>query len=312
MKAHGTEIAPGVWWCDLGPVNAYLVGEPGGPWSVVDTGLSLHFDALRAAADARFGPDSRPEAIYLTHGHPDHAGSALALAAFYDAPVYVHRRELPFVTGRAVYPPPDPTVGGALAWMVRLYPPMKPIDLGMWVHALPASEGIPSDDLPGMAGWQVVETPGHAPGQVAFFRPTDRFLLAGDACTTVDLDWLPSILSRLRELDIPPRPATPDWVAARKSLRTLAALKPRSIACGHGVPMEGAEVATGLFELAEHFIAPLSGRYIAEPARFDENGVTFLPPKPADPVLKAAIVVGAAALAGWTFSRLRTRRKERS
>ena len=116
------EIAPGIARIYTSFVNAYFIGEPGGPWALVDTGLPGFSATVLAAAAERFGPDSRPEAVFLTHGHFDHAGSALALANHWDAPIYAHRLELPYLTGRSDYAPPDPTVGGAIAMFSRVLP----------------------------------------------------------------------------------------------------------------------------------------------------------------------------------------------
>ena len=116
------EIAPGVAWTYTSFVNAYFIGEPGGPWALVDTGLPGFSATILAAAAGRYGPDARPEAIFLTHGHFDHAGNALALANHWNVPVYAHRLELPYLTGRSDYAPPDPTVGGAIAMFSRVLP----------------------------------------------------------------------------------------------------------------------------------------------------------------------------------------------
>jgi glyoxylase-like metal-dependent hydrolase (beta-lactamase superfamily II) len=290
---------------DLGFVNVYLVGEPGGPWAIIDTGLDLHFEAIRAAAAERFGKDARPEAIYLTHGHGDHSGSAQALASYYDVPIYAHSWELPYLTGRASYPPLDPTVGGPFGLMSRFFPANQRKDLGQWIHPLPEGE------LPGLLGWQTVEVPGHTPGQVAFFRRTDRVLIAGDACATMNLEWLPELMARTQKLWRPPAPSTPDWVAARKSLRRLAELQPRVLACGHGVPMTGNSMTIRFFAFADHFMIPLKGRYVSDPAQFDENGVTFLPPSPGDPLPKVALGVGLAVAAGWGAYQINRRQKSR-
>ena len=48
-------------------VNAYLVGAPGGPWMLVDSGLPMLSAALiRRAAVKRYGDKSRLEAVFLT------------------------------------------------------------------------------------------------------------------------------------------------------------------------------------------------------------------------------------------------------
>ena len=123
------EIAPGVVQVPTSFVNAYLIGEPGGRWALVDTGLPGFAWKIRAAAAHRFGSDSAPEAIVLTHGHFDHAGNAWQLADQWGTPIYAHRLELPYLTGRSDYPPPDPTVGGAIAQMSRVLP-HGAVDLG--------------------------------------------------------------------------------------------------------------------------------------------------------------------------------------
>ena len=74
MKAI-ERIAPDVGWQPISFVNAYLVGHSGGPWALIDSGLPGRAREIFDAAEARFGSGSRPEAIYLTHGHFDHAGS---------------------------------------------------------------------------------------------------------------------------------------------------------------------------------------------------------------------------------------------
>src|SRR6476620_2850529 len=95
-------------------VNVYFIGPPHAGdrgWTLVDTGLPRMTGQITAAAAERFGPDARPAAIILTHGHFDHTGQLVTLAQEWDVPVYAHRLELPYLTGLSAYPPPDPTVG---------------------------------------------------------------------------------------------------------------------------------------------------------------------------------------------------------
>src|SRR5262249_11219086 len=112
----------------------------------------------------------------------------------------------------------------------------------------------PGQDLPGLSGWQMIETPGHTPGHVCFYRPSDRFLLAGDAVTTMDLDSVWGTLTKRKEVCRPPTPATMDWKNARRSVETIAALGPSWIAAGHGAPMSDA--AAALARLAKNFPIP--------------------------------------------------------
>ena len=297
-------IAPGVAWERTLYANLYFVGEPGGPWAMVDAGPPGAFARLRAAAEARYGADARPEAVYLTHGHFDHAGSALALATYWDVPIYAHRLELPYLTGRSPYPPADPTPGGAVCFLCRFFP-FNDADLGDRVQALPEGH------LPGLPGWEVIETPGHSPGHVCFFRASDRVLLAGDAFATVDMDRARTLITQRRQIARPPTGFTCDWVGVRRSLHRLADLQPYTVASGHGTPMIGTEVAERLADFAGGFAAPRSGRYVSEPARTDENGIVALPPAPPDPLPKVLACVAIAALAGAALA-VAARRKKRT
>jgi len=95
-----TRIAPDIGWLPISFVNVYFVGRPGGPWILVDAGLPGRANQIIEAAEARFSAGGRPEAIVLTHGHFDHAGSALPLAEYWDVPIYAHRLELPYLNGK--------------------------------------------------------------------------------------------------------------------------------------------------------------------------------------------------------------------
>lgn len=271
--------------------NLYFVGAPGGPWVLVDTVTPGNAARIRAAAAKRFGPDARPAAILMTHGHYDHAGSALELAEGWDVYIYAHRLERPFLTGRSAYPPKDPTAGGAMAFLSRFFPSTT-VNLGGRLRDLPEN-----GEVPALTGWQWHFTPGHAPGHVAFFDPREAILLSGDACVTMDLDLAAGIISEAPRISRPPAPFTYDWDQAHESVKLLARLRPVVLGAGHGKPMRGAGVADGLESLARDFPRPAHGRYSVEPARVDENGIVYLPPAPSDPLPKIAGAVGLAALA---------------
>jgi len=117
-----TRIAPDVGWLPTSFVNVYFLGRPGGSWVLVDAGLPGRANQIIEAAEARFGAGIAPEAIVLTHGHFDHAGSALPLAEYWNVPIYAHRLEMPYLIGKSDYPPPDPTIGGAIAFLSRFMP----------------------------------------------------------------------------------------------------------------------------------------------------------------------------------------------
>jgi glyoxylase-like metal-dependent hydrolase (beta-lactamase superfamily II) len=270
--------------------NVYFVGKPGGPWTMVDAATPGDAAAIRAAAEERFG-DVPPRAILLTHGHYDHSGSARELAAAWDVPIYVHPLELPFVTGRARYAPFDPTVGGLVGRLSPVFP-RGPFDLGPHVAAFP--DGV--DVLP---GWKIEHLPGHAPGHVVFYRPPDRALLAGDVVSTMDLASVVDLLLYRQVLTAAPQFVTYDWELECEALRKLAALRPVTLAAGHGRPMLGAGVPDRLGAFVRDFKPPTAGRYAARPAVVAPDGSVTAPPAPFDPVrvAAAAAVIGAIALA---------------
>ncbi|MBB6098126.1 glyoxylase-like metal-dependent hydrolase (beta-lactamase superfamily II) [Deinobacterium chartae] len=296
------EVAPGVARLRCAIVNVYFLGEPGGPWILVDTGLPGFARLIRKAAETRFGQGARPEAIVLTHGHFDHVGSLEALLRVWDVPVYAHERELPFLTGAASYPPPDPWVGGGMALSSPLFP-RSPLHLGARVRALHADFSLPA-----LPEWRWIHTPGHSAGHVSLFRDSDRVLVAGDAFVTTRQESLLSALLQRRKLSGPPAYFTPNWTDARASVERLAALEPEVAATGHGVPMRGRRLQRGLKKLAKSFerrAVPRGGRYVGHAAYTDAEARQVAPPTPPRPRALSGLV--ATLLALWWLRRRRVR-----
>lgn len=147
-----------------------------------------------------------------------------------------------------------------------------------------------------MPSWRWIATPGHTAGHVSLFRESDRTLLAGDAVVTTDLDAWSSQFTWPRELSRPPTPLTPDWHAARDSIRRLADVDPRTIASGHGLPIRGRELGHELHVFADTLREPQGGRYANDPVRYASDGsVAELPPPVAD-LLPRNLAIGAAVL----------------
>ncbi|HEV2146105.1 MAG TPA: MBL fold metallo-hydrolase [Longimicrobiaceae bacterium] len=284
-------------------VNVLFFGVPGAGdrgWVLVDTGIPGSAHRIAEAAAERFGRGARPAAIVLTHGHFDHVGAVRELAETWDVPVYAHELELPYLTGRSSYPPPDPTVGGGAMAALSFAYPRGPIDLGARVRPLPDDGSVP-----GMPGWQWFHTPGHTAGHVSLFRDVDRALVAGDAFVTTKQESALAVMTQRREIHGPPAYFTPDWFSSRRSVEALAALEPEVAITGHGLPMRGPELREGLRRLARDFDAlavPAHGRYVGRPAVADRTGVVSVPPM--DARSKLLLGVGAAAVAGIVLGAL--------
>jgi glyoxylase-like metal-dependent hydrolase (beta-lactamase superfamily II) len=273
-------------------VNVYFISRPDGGWVLVDAGLPISGPAIRATATKLFG-DRRPDAILLTHGHFDHVGVLETLAAEWDVPVYAHPLEMPYLTGRSSYPPPDPWVGGGMSLTSPLYP-RSPINLGRRAQHLPEDGSVPF-----LEEWRWVHTPGHSPGHVSFFRERDRVLIAGDAFVTTKQESLISVLAQTQHVFGPPQYFTHNFDAAESSVKQLAALDPEIAATGHGTPMTGERLRNQLNELAadfRHLAVPTTGRYVDSPVVADEDGPRVVPAaKPIPPAVYVA-AAGAAAL----------------
>jgi len=284
-RAHPDLVARDLAYLRVGLVNVYLYGRPGAPsgsWVLIDAGLPGSASRIVRAAEEWIGPWARPAAIVLTHGHFDHVGTLRTLADRWDVPVYAHPQELPYLTGQMAYPPPDPSVGGgALAALSRFYP-RGPIDISDRIQVLPEDGSVP-----GMPGWRWIHTPGHTPGHVSLFRDQDRTLIVGDAFVTTKQESATAVMAQRPELHGPPAYFTQDWVAARRSVETLANLAPLRVAAGHGRPLHGTEMLADLQELARNFDR------LAVPRRRGRAGGT-------SPAPRLLIGVGAALLlAAW-------------
>jgi glyoxylase-like metal-dependent hydrolase (beta-lactamase superfamily II) len=269
-------VARGVWGRKDVFVNYYIIkDESSGNCALVDAGLKWSSGAINKMVKEIVGENGRPSAIILTHGHFDHVGAVKQLAEQWSVPVYAHSLELPYLTGKSSYPPPDPSVGGgAMAAMSFLYP-KGPIDISDYVEKLPDDNSIP-----GFPEWKYLHTPGHTAGHISLYREQDKVLIAGDAFVTTKAESAICALSGMSSISGPPKYFTPNWATAKMSVMKLAALDAEIVASGHGKPLQGEEMRLELNNLSRHFdklAVPATGRYVNEPAVTNENGVVSIP-----------------------------------
>ncbi|HTU95613.1 MAG TPA: nuclear transport factor 2 family protein [Solirubrobacteraceae bacterium] len=234
---HGVSVeavADGVWVVRGGfpikTMNVYLIRDGSGV-TVFDAGIKAMGPAL-AAVCAQHGGARR---VVLGHADPDHRGAAPALGV----PVFCHPLE--HETALKDQPLRDYWDMGKLRPYARPY--FKRM-LPAWDGGAVAIEGTVGEGDE-VAGFEVVELPGHAPGLIGLFRRSDRLALISDTVYTLDIQTGRKGGPRI------PHPAFDDDVEqARASIRKLAALDPERAWAGHADPVTG-DVRRQLQEAAE-------------------------------------------------------------
>lgn len=213
------ELFPDIHLIDGVNSNTYLIVEPSG-LTLVDTGLPGSAKKILAYLRAIGKTPTQLSAILLTHQHVDHVGGAAELASLSGAEVIAHPLDAPAIEGKA----PRDLPSGPLAIVFRtvLLPRLRPVSA---LRQVTAGETLPilADD----GGLQVIETPGHTRGQIAFYLPGRRLLFAGDTY----------MHTRRGEVALPYKMFTRDIARARQSLASMGAFAIDSSLPGHGKPI---------------------------------------------------------------------------
>jgi glyoxylase-like metal-dependent hydrolase (beta-lactamase superfamily II) len=247
MNTSSLQITPDILVMNFTIVTASLIGTANN-YILVDTGLENSADFILECVVDKFGRNSKPKAIFLTHGHFDHVGSVIKLSELWNVPVYIHQLEMPYVTGKKDYPVGDATVDEGMVAKLSPTFPHTSIDITHYVEALPENGSIPF-----MPEWKWIHTPGHTEGHIALFREKDRVLIAADAFCTTKQESLVSVMTHKEQISGPPKYLTTDWKAAENSVRTLRDLKPNLVIPSHGEPMQGEELTRHLEMLVNNF-----------------------------------------------------------
>ncbi len=106
----GFKAADGVYGLTVQIVNVYFIENPSAPREIilVDAGMPQSAEMITEEMKRRFKEGYELKAVILTHGHFDHVGAIEELLELWNVPVYIHEKELPYVTGKADYPPARP------------------------------------------------------------------------------------------------------------------------------------------------------------------------------------------------------------
>jgi glyoxylase-like metal-dependent hydrolase (beta-lactamase superfamily II) len=201
-------LAPGVWRLKQFPapsVNVYMAEDV-----LIDAGTRWDRHRIFAELEGR-----EISMVALTHVHPDHQGVAKDVCEARGVPLACHADDVDAMEGRRPVQEaaPDNFFNKLIA---RLWegPPYK-------VERV-LGEG---DEV---AGFRVVHAPGHARGEVVYFRDSDRVAICGDVVRHMSYATGRPLLAE------PPEIFTYDPAENRRSIRRLAELNPTLILPGHG------------------------------------------------------------------------------
>ena len=154
----------------------------------------------------------------LTHAHADHQGVSK---------VVCERFEVPFWVGA------NDADAAERPELIRERQPDKPINKLFW--RVMAGPGHPVDrklvEGDEVAGFKVLDVPGHSAGHVAFWRESDGVLVLGDVLAGQN-----SLTGFPRGLTLPFDFFTPDPEQNRRSAKRLGELEPKLVLFGHGPP----------------------------------------------------------------------------
>jgi hydroxyacylglutathione hydrolase len=202
------QLAPGVWRLKELPlpvINIYLAEDV-----LIDAGRT--WDRRRVFAELEGREISM---LALTHAHPDHQGVAKDVCEARGVPLACHADDVEAMEGRR--PLQEAHHSHLVNRVIRDIwegPPYK-------VERV-LNEG---DEV---AGFRVVHAPGHARGEVIFFRESDRVAICGDVIRNLSYATYRPMLAE------PPEIFTYDPSENRRSIHKLADLNPSLILPGHG------------------------------------------------------------------------------
>lgn len=204
------QLAEGVWWIDLGHVNAYLVDDD--VLTLVDAGMPWqHGHIVDAVEEAGFA-ESDIDRVLVTHHDFDHTGS---LSKFEDLEyIYAGERDADFVAKRRA-----PPLGNRKTAVQRLSDIFRPAPT---VPVRPVRDG---DEI---GSFLAIHTPGHTRGHVVYLSEELGVAFVGDLVMSDGIGFSPS-----------PWYLTEDPTALEESLAELAEAIPdvNVVAPGHGDPL---------------------------------------------------------------------------
>ena len=217
---HGANLIQLTRYPAVFPMNCYLVIEDDGLTLVDSTTSSPGEDVATLAK--QLGKELRR--VALTHAHGDHAGGVAGVRSqFRGVEVSISERDASILAGDKTLRATEPQSEVKGYFVTVDWKPDRVLKPGDRVGSL-----------------EVVASPGHTPGHVAFIDVRDRSLIAGDAFQTRGGI---AVSGDMRLLFPFPAMATWNKHSALASAIALRALNPSLLAVGHGDAMNAPAAA---------------------------------------------------------------------
>jgi glyoxylase-like metal-dependent hydrolase (beta-lactamase superfamily II) len=233
------EIADGVYSIGNekgGHVRAFLLDD-GTDLTLIDTLFETDAQLILEQIGRTNRTIADLKRIVLTHAHRSHLGGLAELKRLSGATICAHEWEADIIAGERKAQASWRQLLRPYAGYLKVYPLQVAFALGLDSHPpCPVDRILEDGDQAGPV--QVLHTPGHSPGHLAFYWPDRRVLFAGDAVCT----W-PSFGAGWPALNL-------NLVQHRASLERMAKLDAIAVGVGHGDPFTSGATAR-LHSLAE-------------------------------------------------------------
>lgn len=217
----------------VGPVNVYLI--KGESLILVDTGPKTKeaWDSLVFQLKELGYSPSDIEQVILTHHHPDHVG---LLDQFHNKRIIAHENAQPWITKDEKF------LASVVDYFQKLYIEHG-VDLAMIEKMKESEERYldfscqtdltmavrEGDEIDGLHGWKVIETPGHAQSHISLYCEKSGVVIAGD-----------HLIKKISSNAILERPFSDDnsrlktLLQYRESLKKLLQYNIETVLPGHG------------------------------------------------------------------------------
>ena len=176
------EIVSGLYSIRLGPANAYLIDSGGDGLTLIDCGYAKSVSQIEDAIRSIGRQPGDLTDILITHGHPDHLGSAAHFSAD-SAPVSLHAEDAWIARAGKIEQTMSPGPGVVNRILFRLFIGDKAAEFPSFE---PQTSLVGGSNLDIGGGIEVIHTPGHTAGHVSLLWKRDRYILfAGDVAANL-------------------------------------------------------------------------------------------------------------------------------